>query len=154
MAIGDNDVSYAVKGVKGYDIKFDIAILELDKAIDAAVLPLGDSESLERGEEVIAIGSPLGYKNTVSKGVFSAQREINGRKYIQISAQISSGSSGGALFNSSGEVIGITSASCFNRHYLNFAIPAEYISKITVDKKITDFSTVVNDNKILSGDTN
>jgi len=150
VAIGDNDVSYTIKGVKGYDIKLDIAILELDKAIDAPVLPFGDTKSLERGEEVIAIGSPLGYKNTVSKGVFSARREINGRKYIQITAQISNGSSGGALFNSNGEVIGITSASCFKGQNLNFAIPVEYISKIKVDKVITDFSTVINDNKILT----
>jgi S1-C subfamily serine protease/DNA-binding XRE family transcriptional regulator len=154
VAIGDNDVSYAVKGVKGYDTKLDIAILELDKAIDAAVLPLGNTGSLERGEEVIAIGSPFGYKNTVSKGVFSARREIDGRKYIQITAQISRGSSGGALFNSSGEVIGITSASCINGQNLNFAIPAEYINKIIVDKEITNFSTVINDNKILNGDKN
>jgi len=139
---GDKDVSYTVKGVKGYDTELDIAILELDIAISAAVLPLGNTDLLELGEEVTAIGSHLGLKNTVSKGVVSAQREIDGMEYIQTTAQISGGSSGGALFNINGEVIGITSESYIYGQNLNLAIPVEYINKVTVGEEITELSKV------------
>lgn len=146
LAIGDNDVSYMVKGVKGYDAELDIAILELDTVISAAVLSFGNTYLLELGEEVIAIGSPLGLKNTVSKGIVSAKCEIDGMEYIQTTAQISSGSSGGALFNVNGEVIGITSLIYFEGQNLNLAIPVEYIDKVTVGEEITELSTVVHDN--------
>ena len=84
---------------------------------------LGNSESVEVGDEVVAIGNPLGLKNTISPGIISGIREMEGFKVFQLTAPISSGSSGGPLFNLYGEVIGVTYSSMIKGQNLNFAIP-------------------------------
>lgn len=78
----------------------------------------------------MAIGSPLGLVNTVSNGTYSGRITDDGVEYLQVSASISSGSSGGALFNSSGEVVGITAASFTAGQNLNLAIPIEKATDI------------------------
>lgn len=76
---------------------------------------------------MVAIGSPVGYINTVTSGMFSGYIEYSdGTEEIQFDAAISHGSSGGALFNNAGEVIGITSSSRTDANSLNFAIPIGY----------------------------
>jgi S1-C subfamily serine protease len=88
-------------------------------------LPLGDSDRLQVGEEVVAIGNPLSLEQTVSNGIVSAIRttEVQGGKFVQITAPISPGSSGGPLFNMAGEVVGITTSRMKEGQNLNFAIP-------------------------------
>lgn len=88
-------------------------------------LPLGDSDRLQVGEEVVAIGNPLSLESTVSSGIVSAIRttEAQGGKFVQITAPISPGSSGGPLFNMAGEVVGITTAHMKDGENLGFAIP-------------------------------
>lgn len=88
-------------------------------------LPLGDSDRLQVGEEVVAIGNPLSLESTVSNGIVSAIRttEVQGGKFVQITAPISPGSSGGPLFNMAGEVVGITAAHMKGGENLGFAIP-------------------------------
>lgn len=102
--------SYQTSTLLIKDENRDLALLK----IDASSLPaayLGDSSALSLGEEVVAIGSPLGFKNTLSTGVVSTtSRIIDGHDYIQISTPIDHGSSGGALFNKQGELVGITTA--------------------------------------------
>lgn len=100
--------------IVGTDLYSDIAVLKTDGAVPA-VAPLGNSDALDPGESVIAIGSPLGnFKNTVTVGVVSATgRSIDtGNGYqmedlIQTDAAINHGNSGGPLVNLAGEVIGI-----------------------------------------------
>ena len=75
-----------------------------------------------RAEPVIAIGSPKGFTNTVSTGIISNIYNEDGFNRIQFTAPISPGSSGGALFNGNGEVIGITSSTYIDSQNLNFAI--------------------------------
>jgi S1-C subfamily serine protease len=103
----------------------DLAVIrsKYDMYVSYNPLTLGDSDKVETGDTVIAIGSPLGFKNTVSDGIVSGFRVINGIEYIQITAPISPGSSGGALFNMDGEVIGITTATVIEGQNLNLAIP-------------------------------
>lgn len=124
--ISEDNTKYQLKGVIGYNKKKDIAILKVNNSKKLKAIKTEDS--LEIGEEVIAIGSPLGLKNTVSNGIFSGyyQDEI---EVYQHTAPISPGSSGGGLFDSNGKLVGITYASLKEGQNINFAIPIEEIKK-------------------------
>lgn len=101
----------------------DIAILCIEEYRFSPVI-LGDSDDLEVGEQIIAIGNPYGWENSISDGLIGGIREIDGLHLLQISAPVSPGSSGGALFNMKGEIIGITTlGSQWGAQNLNFAIP-------------------------------
>ena len=101
---------YNVKGILGYDMKGDLAILQVD-GNGFPFLSSGDSDEMTSGEKIYAIGSPMGLSNTISEGIVSGiNRTIENIPYIQITAAISHGSSGGALLNEKGQVVGITSA--------------------------------------------
>lgn len=115
----------------------DIKILDVDKRRDFAVLKikgfdlttadLGNSNKIDVGMKIIAIGNPKGLENTVSEGIVSAKREMDGYWLIQVTAPISPGSSGGGLFNTNGELVGITTATVKDGQNLNFAIPINYV---------------------------
>ncbi|MBQ4248955.1 MAG: trypsin-like peptidase domain-containing protein [Clostridia bacterium] len=91
-----------------------------------------NTETPAGGATVYAIGSPLGLQNTISQGIVSnPSRVVDGQSYIQTSAAISSGSSGGALINKYGEVIGITSGSYIDGQLLNVAVPLSYVKGYT-----------------------
>ena len=113
------DITY----VLATDEAKDIAILGTSTPHNLAILQPGNSDDLQKGEKVVAIGSPLGLLNSVSTGVFSGYVDENGMRILQFTAPISSGSSGGALFNDSGEVLGITFASLEAGQNLNLAVP-------------------------------
>ena len=122
----------------GTDPKSDIALIKIDVKEDLPTIPLGDSEILEVGEWVIAIGNPFGLSQTVTVGVVSAKGRssvgINEyENFIQTDAAINPGNSGGPLLNIYGQVIGINSA-LYSRTGgymgIGFAIPvnmAKYI---------------------------
>jgi hypothetical protein len=86
-------------------------------------------ESLEVGEPAYTLGSPVGLELTLSSGIVSGRREEEKRRYVQTTAPISPGSSGGGLFDARGNLIGITTLVLVGREHLNqslnFAIPAE-----------------------------
>lgn len=134
VAYTEDGMMFALDSVIAYDETKDVAILKTAAKTNIAPLPLGDSESLEKGEKVVAIGSPLGFMNTVSTGVFSAYNTLPDMVEIQFSASISSGSSGGALFNDSGDVIGITYASYTDGQNLNVAVPISYAADLWESK--------------------
>jgi len=115
---------FAVDGVLVHDKHRDVAIIKAH-GNGFKALTLGDSARLQVGEEVVAIGSPLSLESTVSNGIVSGIRtdEEEGGKFIQITAPISPGSSGGPLFNMAGEVVGITTSHLVGGENLNFAIP-------------------------------
>jgi hypothetical protein len=121
----NQDISYEVSKILCYSKEQDIAILQLAKDTGLQPLTLGDSSIIKKGETVVAIGSPLGIKNTVSTGVLSGRLMEDGMDVLQFTAPISSGSSGGALFDNNGNVIGITYASYIDGQNLNLAIPIE-----------------------------
>lgn len=113
-----------------YDIQRDLAVLKVD-ATDLVPVTLGNSDLVANGEEIVTIGSPIGLQNSISEGLVSNRsREVDGLPYIQISAPISEGSSGGALFNRFGDVIGMTSASYDDGQNLNLAIPVNGLTQL------------------------
>lgn len=122
--------SYDVTGVYDYDIEKDIALLKIE---GANYQPLVSSNSaLVNGQTIYTIGSPQGYDNTISDGIISnANRVYDGVKYIQISAPISPGSSGGALIDDQGQVIGITTSGVSDAQNLNFAVPINYVNNLS-----------------------
>lgn len=130
----NQDISYDVSGILCYSKEKDIAILEIAKDTGLDALTLGDSTSVKKGDTVVAIGSPLGIKNTVSTGVLSGRLMEPGMDVLQFTAPISSGSSGGALFSDDGCVIGITYASVVNGQNLNLAIPIELVDELYKNK--------------------
>ena len=87
----------------------------------------GDKK-LVRGQRVVAIGSPLGLFNSVSDGIISGFRNVNGVDMIQFTAPTSHGSSGGAVLNMYGEVIGMSTAGIDSGQNLNLAVKYEDIN--------------------------
>ena len=113
------------------DPQQDLAILRLEHSIGAAPLRLSDSASAKQGDSIYAVGYPLGLANTLSDGVISSiYSDSFGMDRIQITAAISAGSSGGALLNTRGDVIGVTCASYVYGQNLNLAIPSKYVSAL------------------------
>ncbi len=112
------------------DPRADLALLRIEDAQGVAefpTVPLGESQGLEEGQAVFAIGSPLGLDRTVSQGIVSSRnRLVDGQLYIQTTTQINPGNSGGPLFNLRGEVVGVNNmkAMAVGVEGLNFAIPA------------------------------
>ena len=100
--------------IVGRDPKTDLALIKIDAQKPLVPLILGDSDSLEVGDWVVAIGNPFGLGNTVTAGIVSAKyRQIGGGPYdnfIQTDASINPGNSGGPLLDLDGEVIGVNSA--------------------------------------------
>jgi serine protease Do len=98
----------------GRDPKTDLALIKIEAKGSLAAIPLGDSDTLEVGDWVVAIGNPFGLGNTVTAGIVSAKyRQIGAGAYdnfIQTDASINPGNSGGPLLNIAGEAVGINSA--------------------------------------------
>lgn len=130
----DSDKTLEIESVLSYSPEYDVAIIKLKKPSVLDVLTLGNSENMKKGESVTAIGSPLGIKNTVSQGVFSGRKMEESMDVLQFTAEISAGSSGGALFNESGEVIGITYASYTDGQNINLAVPIEKAKELYDNK--------------------
>ena len=134
--------------VVGRDPKTDLAVIKINAKGDLSVATLGDSDSVEVGEWVVAIGNPFGLDNTITAGIVSAKgRHIGAGPYdnfIQTDASINPGNSGGPLINLRGEVVGINTA-IFSRSGTNigigFAIPInlakELVPQLKVKGKVT-----------------
>ena len=135
-----NDDSEHEAKLIGSDSRSDLAVLKID-ATNLAPATLGDSDMLTVGEDVIAIGNPLGeLRGTATSGIVSAlSREVTventSMSLIQTDAAISPGNSGGGLFNASGSLIGIVNAkaSSGNSEGLGFAIPVSSVKSIIAD---------------------
>jgi serine protease Do len=131
----------------GQDQKTDIAVLKIDPGDTAlTAVPFGDSDSLRVGDWVLAIGNPFGLGGTVTAGIVSARgRDIGNGPYddfIQTDASINRGNSGGPLFNTDGEVIGINTA-IFSQSGgsvgIGFAISSNLAKRVT--KQLVEFGT-------------
>ncbi|MBR1506417.1 MAG: trypsin-like peptidase domain-containing protein [Eubacterium sp.] len=123
---------YDVVEVIGYDKNLDIAILSTN-AVNTKPLAKR-SELINTGEKVYALGSSQGYSNTFTEGIISsAEREERGKTYIQHTAPITNGNSGGPLLDSEGRVIGINTWGRVDGQNLNFAIPINMVSTVSRD---------------------
>ena len=113
--------------VIGRDPETDVALVKIEAGEDLPVAALGDSDRLQVGDWVMAIGNPFGYDHSVTVGVVSAKdRRIglgNYDRFIQTDAMINPGNSGGPLVNLQGEVIGINTAIAGLRTGIGFAVP-------------------------------
>jgi V8-like Glu-specific endopeptidase len=131
--------AFPVEGVLVSDKHRDVAIIKAHGS-DFRALALGDSDRLQVGEGVVAIGSPLSLESTVSNGIVSGIRTVEeeGGKLLQITAPISPGSSGGPLFNMAGEVVGITTSHLVGGENLNFAIPINDVKSLTLVSRLAE----------------
>jgi len=133
---------FPVTGVVAVNPDLDLAILKIETD-KLPVVTLGDSDTVKVGDRILAIGSPMGLESTLSDGLVSAIREGDSPgegKIFQITAPVSSGSSGGVLLNMKGEVIGVTYAQLTEGQNLNFAIPINYAKQLIRDGRIEPFS--------------
>jgi uncharacterized protein (TIGR02145 family) len=128
--LNNTNTSYEVEGYVALDEQNDLAILKVK--YDAGV-PLKLSQTMvKQGDDVLVIGSPKGLAATITKGIVS---NLNAElKLIQIDAAISHGSSGGPVFNITGEVIGVAVGGIENGQNLNFAIPAKTLENLLLFK--------------------
>ncbi|TMA76298.1 MAG: Do family serine endopeptidase [Deltaproteobacteria bacterium] len=129
--------------VIGNDPKSDIAILKIEgKDVDKLkYATLGDSDSIEVGDYVLAIGEPFGLQATVTSGIISAKErtQFGGpySDYLQTDASINPGNSGGPLFNMKGEVVGVNAAIISGANTIGFAIPVNVVKQILPQLKQT-----------------
>lgn len=130
--------------LKGSDKKTDIAVLQIDADHPLIYVDFGDSDNAEVGDWVIAIGNPFGLGGSVSVGVVSARgRDIQSGPYddfIQIDAPINRGNSGGPLFNTRGEVIGVNSAiysPTGGSVGIGFSIPSSLVENVVTQLSAT-----------------
>lgn len=120
---------YDIEGITAVDPERDLVVLKISGARAGAVA-LGNSESVQVGETVYAVGNPQGLEGTFSQGIVSIIREVGNDKLLQITAPISPGSSGGPVLNGKGEVIGVSVATFRGGQNLNFAIPSNYLKTL------------------------
>jgi hypothetical protein len=123
----------AILQILNYDPQLDLIIAKTSLKFTKS-LPFGDSDTITIGEDILAIGNPAGLEGTVSKGIISGIREVDDIKFIQITAPISPGSSGGPVFNLSGKVIGVATAYLPYGQSLNFAMPINYLKSLKPNK--------------------
>jgi hypothetical protein len=118
-----------VTGVSAFNEEMDLAILRTS-GTELQTVTLADPSAISVGEEVVSIGNPLGLEGSLGTGVVSGFRDIGPGRLIQTTVPLSPGSSGGGLFNSNGELVGITTASLTQGQSLNFAVSAEYLQQL------------------------
>lgn len=149
-----DDKTYAAEVVK-YDENNDIAIIRvriknLSESTLSEIKPIkiGDSNSLEIGESVVAIGNALGYGQSVTTGVVSAvnrnfapKESLDTKTYIQTDAAINPGNSGGALLNMKGELVGINTAKIASSSIegMGYAIPMARVLELIKGANIDEF---------------
>jgi serine protease Do len=115
--------------VIGRDPKTDLALIKISSIFkDLPILALGDSDIMQVGDWVLAIGNPFGLEHTVTQGIISASGRVIGSgpydNFLQTDAPINPGNSGGPLVNLKGEVIGINTAIVAAGQGIGFAIPS------------------------------
>ena len=133
-------ISYKVESILGFDKDRDLAIIKTDCQNESFIT--FETNKIKTGEKVYTLGSSLGLTGTFSEGIISsASRELEGLEFIQTTAPISSGNSGGPLVNECGKVIGITTGAFTEGQNLNLAIPASAIKEISQEKpySVNDF---------------
>ena len=120
--------------VVGRDSKTDVALIKVNSSKPLPTVPFGNSDALEVGEWVLAIGNPFGLGHTVTSGIVSAKGRIIGAgpydDFIQTDASINPGNSGGPLFNMRGQVVGINTAIVSGGQGIGFAIPINLAKEV------------------------
>lgn len=143
---------FEISSIEGADLEKDLVVFHLYERgsahppQDLPHVTLASSSDLAVGERVIAIGSPQGFENTVSDGILSAIREYDSVRYLQITAPISQGSSGGPVLNATGQMIGVATFQFERGQNLNFALAAEHLRPLFdqhFQVSIAEFNSIV-----------
>jgi serine protease Do len=133
VTFSEGRVEYKAE-VIGHDQKLDLALIKIKADGDLPTVALGDSDGLEIGEWVMAIGNPFGLGGTVTAGIVSQKGRVIGAgpydNFIQTDASINPGNSGGPLFNMRGEVVGINTAIVAGGQGIGFAIPINMVKDV------------------------
>lgn len=124
---------YDIQDITAIDTSRDLVLLKISIA-RTPMLSLGNSDAVQVGETVYAVGNPQGLEGTFSQGIISGIRKAGSDKILQITAPISPGSSGGPVLNTKGEVIGVSVATFSAGQNLNFAIPSNYLKDLLSKK--------------------
>ena len=119
---------YPIEGYTHIDVERDLVILKVS-GVSTTMLPWGNSDDVQVGDTVYAVGNPRGLQGTFSDGIISGIRWDTNGKVLQMTAPISPGSSGGPVLNDRGNVIGI-SFMIYDGQNLNFAIPSIHLSAL------------------------
>ncbi|MDO4614550.1 MAG: S1C family serine protease [Lachnospiraceae bacterium] len=130
VRVEDDETVYTTNEVIKYNPDTDLSIIRIQRKL-TPIPVYGGEKPLVRGQRVIAIGSPLGLFNSVSDGIISGFRTIRDVDMIQFTAPISHGSSGGAVLNMYGEIIGISTAGIDSGQNINLAVGYETIRLFT-----------------------
>ena len=120
---------YNIEGITAVDAESDLIILKISVP-GVQVISLGNSETVQVGAPIYAVGNPRGLEGTFSQGIISSIRKVGTDKILQLTAPISPGSSGGPVLNDKGQVIGVSVATFRGGQNLNFAIPSNYLKKL------------------------
>jgi hypothetical protein len=120
---------YDIEGIAGLSPERDLVVLKISGGCSQA-LSLGNSDAVQVGDSVYAVGNPEGLEGTFSQGIVSGIREVGSNKLLQITAPISPGSSGGPVLNEKGEVIGVSVATFRDGQNLNFAVPSIFLKEL------------------------
>lgn len=135
--IGSND-KFRINGTVAIDGHADLALLNVDSAAPSLNLVQGAPPAV--GDSVYVVGNPLGLEGTFSDGIVSAIRHLGDDTYIQMTAPISPGSSGGPVMDASGSVLGIAVATFQDGQNLNLAIPVKYLADLAAKASRTPIS--------------
>ena len=111
--------------ILGADDQRDLILLQVATS-NTPSLSIADDRAMRIGDKVYALGNPLGLRGTFSDGILSGKRTEDGVSYLQITAPVSQGSSGGPVFNADGQVIGVATAYFEGGQNLNMAVPARH----------------------------
>ncbi|MYF54607.1 serine protease [Candidatus Poribacteria bacterium] len=125
----DQKTKYDIEGITAVDAERDLVILKISVP-SVQVIPLGDSDEVQVGAPIYAVGNPRGLEGTFSQGIISSIRKVGTDKILQLTAPVSPGSSGGPVLNDKGQVIGVSVATFRGGQNLNFAIPSNYLKKL------------------------
>jgi hypothetical protein len=132
--------SAKVERITNYDGEVDLVLAETGE-LDVEGLELSTTTKIRPGTQVYAFGSPYGLEGTITPGLTSAYREIEGQTYIQISTPVSPGSSGGPITDNRGAVIGVSVATLEVAQNINFALPASAVRELpSVDLQLSDLN--------------
>jgi hypothetical protein len=130
VVVGDDgETTLKVKAVM-VDKDSDTAILVLEKPMTSKPLPVGDPDAMSVGDKVYVIGHPRGLTHTLSEGIISSKRKVDDTHWLQMTAAISPGNSGGPVFDSKGQVIGCVSFYVQDGQQLNLASSITHMSRL------------------------
>lgn len=135
--------SFDVTGIESWDPVRDVCVFRVGRVwenmpvnppLDLEPLALRLDAPARVGERIVALGSPKGFANSLSDGLVSALRTEDGKDYVQFTAPISHGSSGGPLFDDRGQVVGMAVGTGDGAQNLNFAIPARSLKPYLAER--------------------